>query len=323
MNNFWQKLPVNFSVLAPMEDVTDTVFRQIIILAGRPDVFFTEFTNCDGICSVGQSKLIHRLKFNPLEQPIVAQIWGATSQNYEETSRLCTELGFSGIDINMGCPERNVTKIGACSALINNPKLAKEIIQAVQKGTDGKIPVSVKTRIGFNTIVTKEWITFLLQQNIQALTIHGRTAKELSDVPNHFDQIKLANTIKYDLGIDLGIDTKIIANGDIINWQDGISKCESTNSDGYMIGRGVFHNPWCFNHNIELTDISREDRLRLLSQHLQLWQETWQDQKHYPKLKKYFKIYCQSFPQATELRIKLMETNSITEAAQLIREALL
>jgi tRNA-dihydrouridine synthase len=193
MTNFWQtyidKKP--FFVLAPMEDVTDTVMRQIIkkINNNKPEILFTEFTNCDGICSIGQSKVIHRLKYNPkTERPIVAQIWGKTVKNYFETAKLCLELGFDGIDINMGCPEKSVIKQGSCSALIKNQPLAKEIIQATKEGSQNKIPVSVKTRIGFKEIQTEEWFSFLLDQDLQALTVHGRTVSG-SDLPANWEEI--------------------------------------------------------------------------------------------------------------------------------------
>lgn len=191
MKNFWKDLPRPFFILAPMEDVTDIVFRGIVRKAnnGMPQVLFTEFTNCDGICSIGQPRVIHRLKYDPSERPIVAQIWGKTPLNYEETSRLCLELGFDGIDINMGCPEKSVIKQGACSALINNQPLAKEIIEACKRGTSGQIPISVKTRIGFKKIQTDEWIGFLLRQDIQALTVHGRTVAG-SDEPANWNEIK-------------------------------------------------------------------------------------------------------------------------------------
>ena len=204
MKNFWLDLPTPFFILAPMEDVTDIVFRGMVRKAndGMPQVLFTEFTNCDGICSVGQSKVIHRLKYDPSQRPIVAQIWGKTPQNYEETSRLCLELGFDGIDINMGCPEKSVIKQGACSALINNQPLAKEIIAACKRGTNGKIPISVKTRIGFNKIQTEEWISFLLAQNIQALTVHGRTVAG-SDEPANWIEIKKAVEIKNLMELEL------------------------------------------------------------------------------------------------------------------------
>jgi tRNA-dihydrouridine synthase len=190
MKNFWKNLPRPFFILAPMEDVTDIVFRGMVRKANEnmPQVLFTEFTNCDGICSVGQSRVIHRLKYDPSQRPIVAQIWGKTPLNYEETAKLCLELGFDGIDINMGCPEKSVIKQGACSALINNKPLAKEIIEACKRGTCGQIPISVKTRIGFNKIQTEEWIGFLLKQNIQALTIHGRTVAG-SDEPADWSEI--------------------------------------------------------------------------------------------------------------------------------------
>jgi tRNA-dihydrouridine synthase len=314
MVNFWNKVGKNFSVLAPMEDVTDTVFRQVIIHAGRPDVLFTEFTNCDGICSIGQAQLIHRLKYSDSEKPIVAQIWGANPNNYEETARLCLELGFDGVDINMGCPEKNVVKIGACSALIENEELASQIIESTIKGCEGKIPVSIKTRIGYSKIDTIRWISFLLSHDIQALTIHGRTAKELSLVDNHWEEIAKACELKQIQKPDI----KIIINGDIMNSIQGKDLCIKYNADGYMIGRGVFKNPWCFNPLVIIDEVTKSQRLQLMKLHLELWSKTWGESKHYPKLKKYFKIYCQSFNEASDLRIQLMDTNTIEEALAII-----
>lgn len=179
-------------ILAPMEDVTDTVFRQIIIQCGPPDLLFTEFTNVEGITSEGVLKIIHRLKYNKqVEKPIIAQIWGITPQDYYKACKVILELGFDGVDINMGCPVKNVIKQGACSALINNRPLALEIIQACKSALGGKIPLSIKTRIGFNKIQTDDWITFVLKElRPDALTIHARTVKEESKVPNHFDEYK-------------------------------------------------------------------------------------------------------------------------------------
>jgi tRNA-dihydrouridine synthase len=210
MNNCWQN-QINsgsdepFFILAPMEDVTDIVFRGIIrkynsaeyvknklgiVLDNKinPEILFTEFTNCDGMCSVGQSRVIHRLKYDSNERPIIAQIWGKTPQNYYETAKLCLELGFDGIDINMGCPEKNVIKQGCCSALINNKELAKEIIDSVKKGTESKIPVSVKTRVGFKLIQTENWFGFLLEQNLDAITVHGRTVAQ-NELPANWGEI--------------------------------------------------------------------------------------------------------------------------------------
>ena len=192
MTNFWATLPKNFSVLAPMEDVTDTVFRQVIIRAGRPDVLFTEFCNVEGVQSVGQARVIHRLKYSEIERPIVAQVWGVTPEDYYKTAKLIVELGFDGMDINMGCPVKKVINLGACSALIKDHNKASQIIEACQKGLAGRIPLSVKTRIGFDKIDTDNWLKFLLTQNLQAITVHGRTVKEQSAVPNHYDQIARA-----------------------------------------------------------------------------------------------------------------------------------
>jgi tRNA-dihydrouridine synthase len=202
MNNFWTqytKPNQPFFILAPMEDVTDVVFRQVVKKAnqGQPEILFTEFTNCDGICSVGQSRVIHRLRYNPAtERPIVAQIWGKTPENYRQTAKLCLELGFDGIDINMGCPEKSVIKQGSCSALINNQPLAKEIIEATQAGSESKLPISVKTRVGFRKVQTEEWFGFLLEQNLQAITIHGRTVSGSNDPANWEEITKVVNLKK-------------------------------------------------------------------------------------------------------------------------------
>jgi tRNA-dihydrouridine synthase len=204
-NSFTGVVSDPFFILAPMEDVTCVVFRGIVRKYNspeyiesktglslptkvNPEVLFTEFTNCDGMCSVGQSRVIHRLKYDKNERPIVAQIWGKTPQNYYETAKLCLELGFDGIDINMGCPEKSVIKQGSCSALINNPELAKEIIDAVKRGVDGKIPVSVKTRIGFKLIQTQQWYSFLLEQDLSAITVHGRTVAQ-DELPANWQEI--------------------------------------------------------------------------------------------------------------------------------------
>jgi tRNA-dihydrouridine synthase len=181
-----------------MEDVTDTVFRQVIQSVARPDVFFTEFTSTAGVQSSGQAKVIHRLKYSQNERPIVAQVWGITPDDYYKTAKLVVDLGFDGMDINMGCPVKNVIKQGACSALIKSPSLAKEIILATKEGLQNKIPLSVKTRIGFNKIETESWCGFLLNDcQPEVLTIHGRTVKEESGPPAHWDEIgKVVNINK-------------------------------------------------------------------------------------------------------------------------------
>ncbi|GAB4147388.1 MAG: tRNA-dihydrouridine synthase [Patescibacteria group bacterium] len=292
-----------------MEDVTDTVFRQIVAQEGRPDVFFTEFTNCEGAQSAGQAAVVKRLKYTENERPLVAQIWGITPSDYFKTAQMIAELGFDGIDINMGCPVKKIIKQGACSALIKNPSLAKEIILATREGA-GNLPVSVKTRIGFNQIQTEEWIGFLLKEiQPEVLTIHGRTVKEASKVPNHWDEIgKVAQ-----LRNQLSPETLVVGNGDIISMQEGVDKCNEFNLDGYMIGRGIFQNLWVFNPRIDPAEVPIAKRLQVLEDHVKLFHITWGTTKHFNLMKKYFKIYLNTFPGAAEMRAELMNCNSAEE----------
>ena len=229
MKNFWKDLKKPILIQAPMDDVTDTVFRQIIDKCGRPDVFFTEFTNVEGMCSRGRDKVGKRLFFSKIERPIVAQIWGLDPAKFLETAKLIKKMGFDGIDINMGCPEKAVIKRGSCGALINNHPLTKKIILATCEGAGG-LPVSVKTRIGVKHIQTEEWAEFLLKLNLDALIIHGRTVAEMSDVPNHWDEIgkvvKLKDAMK--------VKTLIIGNGDIKSREDALEKYEKYKLDGIL-----------------------------------------------------------------------------------------
>lgn len=313
--NIWRELRDNgpLMILAPMEDVTDTVFRRVIASCGRPDLFFTEFTNCEGAQSVGQARVVHRLRYKPDEKPLIAQVWGITPEDYYKTARLIRDMGFDGVDINMGCPVKKVVKAGACSALIKNPSLAQEIVQATKEGA-GEIPVSVKTRIGFNHIVTEEWVSFLIDScKPAALTIHGRTVKEQSKVPNHWDEIGKSVAIRNSIQSSLPTEerTLIIGNGDIISYQEAQNKIIKYGLDGIMIGRGIFHNPWIFDGSVDINDKNQNDRIELLILHLKLWGQEWGESKNFQKLKKYYKMYIQNFPGAAQLRSQLMEIDDI------------
>lgn len=317
MKNLWNNLRKPILVQAPMDDVTDTVFRQIIAKCGKPDVFFTEFTNVEGMCSRGKDSVGKRLIFTEKERPIVAQIWGIDPKKFLETAKLIKLRGFDGIDINMGCPEKAVIKRGSCGALINNQKLAEEIISAVKKGAGG-LPVSVKTRIGVNKIQTEEWASFLLKQSLDALIIHGRTVAEMSDVPNHWDEIgkvvELRNKLK--------VKTLIIGNGDIKTRQEALDKAERYGLDGIMIGRGIFGNLWIFNPNIKPDDISNQEKLRLLIEHVELLDKTWGKKKNFSLMKKFYKIYISGMPDAKEVRIKLMNFKTAPETLNFLNSLL-
>jgi nifR3 family TIM-barrel protein len=312
--NIWNTLKKPIMILAPMEDVTDSVFRQIIIDCGRPDLFFTEFTNVEGMASKkGNHIVTQRLQYTSQEKPLIAQIWGKDPKHYFEAAKKIVDMGFDGIDINMGCPEKSITKNGCCSALINNPSLASEIIKATQEGVRGEIPVSVKTRIGFTTIVTESWISFLLSHNLAAITVHGRTAKEMSAVPCHWDEI--GNSVI--LRDHLKSDTLIIGNGDVFTLKDAQEKVAQYKVDGVMIGRGIFHNPFLFTGK-EREDIPISVLIDTAKKHNALYGSTWGKQKNFAALKKFYKIYVQGFPGAQEMREKLMLTNSIEEAEQIL-----
>lgn len=308
----WQQLPRAIFILAPMEDVTDTVFRRIISSVGRPALYFTEFTNVDGFFSSGRTQVTQRLLFTAEEKPLIAQIWGMKPENYFKAAQELEQMGFDGIDINMGCPQKDVISKGACSALINNHALAKEIIQATKEGA-GKLPVSVKTRLGLKTNQRDEWISFLLEQDLAALTIHGRTASEMSIPPAHWDEIGKVVEMRNERGLTL----PIIGNGDVGSLAEAEEKVATYGVDGVMIGRGIFHNPWLF-ANKKLEDITLEERFDLLLTHVELFEKTWGNTKPFQILKKYFKIYIADFPGASDLRARLMEAKNGDEIRKII-----
>lgn len=314
----WQKLAKPFFVLAPMDDVTDTVFRQVVRKHGSPDVFITEFTSTDALCSKGEHSTMRRLKFTEKERPLIVQIWGTIPEHFYLSAVKLSKMGFDGIDINMGCPIRDVVKGGACSALIKNPKLAKLIIEATKKGAPN-LPVSVKTRVGFNSIETEMWIGFLLEQNLDAIIIHARTANEMSAFPAHWEEIKKSVLLREAKGMD----TVIIGNGDVIDRNDGIEKIKSTGADGIMIGRGTFHNLYAFREDSDKWHLlSPKDKVAILKEHVQLYEKTWGDARKFPILKKFFKIYINGFPNAADMRTQFMETHTPAEAISLAEKIL-
>lgn len=319
MDNFWKTLPKPFVVLAPMEEVTDFVFREMFLVLPRPDVFFTEFTSADGLVYDKHERTIAKLKFSEEQRPIVAQIWGNNPENFFKGARIVAELGFNGVDINMGCPERMVVKRGCGAGLIGNYTLAKEIISAVKEGVNNGLPVSVKTRIGINSVVTESWTSFLLEQNLAALTIHSRTAKQMSAVPADWEETKKAVEIRNSQFPD----TVIIGNGDIGNYSEAVKACQEYGTDGAMIARGVFSNPWAFEKSEVPQKHGKEEYLGFLAKHLALFEKTWGRGKNYHIMKKFFKMYVREFEGSSELRQLLMETNNSSEAVKLIDKYLL
>ena len=377
MHNFWKKLTAirrtqgkPFFILAPMADVTDMAFRQIIVECGKPDVLYTEFVSADGLCSEkGRPKLMPHLAFKENERPIVAQIFGSNPQHFYEAAKLIARLcpvvdfptatkspkkfrkihygvcpvvnfsdaqsampeateksttGFDGIDINMGCPAGKIVKHDSGAGLILNPELAKKIIHETKRGAGG-LPVSVKTRIGYNKIITEEWMSHLIEAEPAAIILHGRTMKEMSKVPAHWDEIGKAAVLCRKAGIP------IIGNGDVASYADGVKKAKQYGLDGIMVGRGVFSNPWFFSagggsafggNPVAKTPT---EKIELLKKHVELFTELWVNPpaggKHFDVMKKFFKIYISGWEGAKELRIKLMNTKNIPEVLTILTDS--
>lgn len=311
--NVWKQLPRPFLALAPLEGVTDTVFRQIVASCAKPDLFFTEFTSAEGFCSEGKEHVAQNFRFTENETPIIAQIWGKDPDMLYQTAEAVSKMGFAGIDINMGCPVRDVMKTGCGAAMIDTPDIAREVISAVRSGA-GSLPVSIKTRLGNKLIQTEAWVSFLLEQGIAALTLHGRTVKELSKVPAHWDEIGKAVLIRNEMGVD----TVIIGNGDVKDAQDALRKHEQYGVDGVMIGRGIFQNPWAFDRSGHIGTTA--ELLDVMERHITLFEATWGERKHYAIMKKFYKIYVGGFHDATSWRERFMATNSALEALALTNE---
>jgi nifR3 family TIM-barrel protein len=307
--NFWQKLKTPIFILAPMDGVTDTVFRQIVISCGRPDVLVTEFVPVDALLSSAQDRVIkNSLSFDESERPIVAQIWGTDPDKFREAAKILAKLGFDGIDINMGCPVETIIKKGACSALIKNPKLAVKIILATIDGA-GNVPVSVKTRLGFDKLETEEWTKTLLSTPISALTLHLRTAAQMSKVPAQWDEIEKAVSVRGEIGSK----ALIIGNGDIKSLDEAQQMVSKYKIDGVMIGRGIFENVYLFNTSIDPEQVTPQQKMDLLLKHLDLFHKTWGDKRNFEIIKKFVKCYVNNFKGATDARDTLMKTKSMDE----------
>ncbi|MGO3701752.1 MAG: tRNA dihydrouridine synthase [Candidatus Saccharimonadales bacterium] len=305
MSNFWNNLPQPFYILAPMEAVTDVIFRHVVAKAGAPDIWYSEFTNATGWVHAGEKAIGGRLIRTEDEDPIVAQIWGGEPGDMEQLAEHCKELGFHGIDINMGCPAKSAIKSGG-SALIRKPEVA---VAAIAAAKTAGLPVSVKTRLGYTHVDEwRNWLTTLLQQDIVNLTIHLRTKKEMSKVPAHFELIDDIVALRDEIAPG----TLLTINGDIENHAHGeelVRKHPGVN--GVMIGRGIFHDPFCFNEGVTKEGSKKAELLSLLLLHLDLFDQ-WQPHTNRPfeTLKRFFKIYVRDFDGAKELRDTLMHCKS-------------
>lgn len=312
--NFWQKLKKPIFVLSPMADVTDSSFRQIIAKYGKPDVMWTEFVSADGLFLGDKEALIKNLDFTKKERPIVAQFFTSKLEFIKRASELAVKLGFDGIDINMGCPDKSVEKQGAGASLIKNPKLATELIKMAKEGALD-LPVSVKTRVGYNKDELDLWLPILISAEPAVITIHARTRKQMSRVPADWSYIKRAVEIRNKMKSK----TLIIGNGDIKSLEEAEMKVKETGADGVMIGRAIFGNPWFFNKNKK--EINKEEKLKVLVEHSKLFEKII-SHKNFSIMKKHYKAYVNGWSGAKELRIKLMEAKNAKEVEKIIKSYL-
>jgi nifR3 family TIM-barrel protein len=316
-------------VLAPMADVTDAAFRRMIAkysahtradgTVGGPDVMWTEFVSADGLVRAteeGKKKLMADLIYTEEERPIVAQLFSSTPEHMEAGAKLCAELGFDGIDINMGCPDRSIEKQGCGAAMIKNPPVAREIIRAAKRGIEasGKIiPVTVKTRVGYSKDELETWLPELLKEEPAVVTVHARTRKDMSKVPARWERVKRAVEIRNELGSK----TLIFGNGDVTSVNDAYEKCAETRADGAMLGRAIFGNPWLFHPTRDLSNIPLVERLRVMCEHTRLFCELLPF-KNFAIMKKHYKAYVSGFPGAHELRAHLMEAKDVPQVESIV-----
>jgi tRNA-dihydrouridine synthase len=314
----WDRLAVPFSVLAPMEDVTDTVFRRMVQAAGAPDLMVTEFTSTDGLCTAGRPRVIGRLAFTPGEKPLLAQVWGNSPERYLRVAAEIRAMGFDGLDINMGCPVRKIIGRGSCGALIQNPGLAAELIAAAREGAGG-LPVSVKTRIGVSQPRAEEWLGFLLSQGLAALTVHGRTVAQQSDGAADWGAVALAVRLRDAAGLA----TRIIGNGDVRSAEAFHRRVGETRADGIMIGRGVFENLFLFGSirggvGTDFSALTPQEKIAWFRRHIDLHEETWGRDGRFDALKKFAKTYLRAFEGAGRLVDAIMHTRIHAAAREVL-----
>lgn len=309
MADVLKSLPKPFFVMAPMDDVTDTVFRQIIAGCAAPDLFITEFVNVDGLQSPGRAKLIPKLQFSAKEKPILAQLWGKVPENYYKTAKELVGMGFDGIDLNFGCPVKAVIKNGCGAMMINNRELVGEISQATREAVGNHFPISVKTRLGLKE-VDYSWFEFLLKQKLNMLTIHGRTASGLSKDSADWGAIGKIRELRDKLSPT----TLIVGNGDVMTRSQGSKLAAEYSLDGIMIGRSVFSDPYVFSKSSPWLTMSKEEKINLYKKHVQLFAKTWENnERKIHTLNKFCKIYVNGFDGAKELREQLMRSDSVDE----------
>lgn len=332
--------------MAPMDGVTDFAFRHTTALVAKPDVMFTEFTNATGLF-YAPDRLLRDFEYSEIERPIVAQIYGNNPEDFYKATHVVCELGFDGVDINMGCPAKTVANNNCGAKLITLPDLALQIMAATRQATidwaNGqkledlkirkarlidlvkemnirrtgqetvarrRIPFSVKTRIGFDAIVIESWVQQLLQEAPAVISIHGRTLKQMYKGFAHWDAIQKAGELIHQQGNG----TLVLGNGDIKSIQDACTRIEQSGVDGALIGRASIGNPWIFKNPGK---ISIQERFHAALEHAKHYQSI-RGSEHFQSIRKHLTGYLSCFPEAARYRMLALKTNSLEE----LKEAL-
>ena len=327
--NFWQDLRKEkgdepILVLAPMADVTDYAFRKVIAKYGMPDVMWTEFVSADGLSLApeeGREKLMKGLEFDDKQRPMIAQIFSSNPEYMENAAKLVSSLGFDGVDINMGCPARNIEKQLSGSAMIKHPELSQKVIEATVDGAP-MLPMSVKTRLGYNEDNLEDWLRTILEKKPKLVTLHARTRRDLSKVPARWERIRRAVEIRDEFQSDIPKEerTLIFGNGDVNSIADAKKKASETGCDGVMIGRGIFGKPWLFNKKYSDGGMPPlKKRLKILIEHAEAF-DKYCGYKNFAVMRKHFKAYVQGFQGSKELRIELMMTTNSKEVKQIVKK---
>lgn len=329
MTNFWKRLKKPIICLAPMADVTDPAFRRIIAKYGKPEVMWTEFVSADGLVLApeeGRKKLLKDLEYSETERPIVAQFFTSSTENMRKAAELANKLGFDGVDINMGCPDGSIEKQGAGAKLLQNAKLARELIK-VAKESSGGLPVSIKTRTGYDRPELENWLPEILKESPAAVTVHARTRREMSKVPAQWQWVKRAVEIRDEFALrhaqGQNEQTLILGNGDVKSLKEVPERVAETGCDGVMLGRAIFGNPFLFSKETYPEGTGGlKLKLTVLVEHAKLFEELLGEYKNFAVMKKHFKAYINGFSGAVELRAKLMETTNALEVEREIEEFL-
>jgi nifR3 family TIM-barrel protein len=357
-NTFWQTLPRPILALSPMDGVTDQPYRHLQKKYGPPMLIYTEFTSAEGLC-LSQGRLLRDLVYDETQRPIIAQIFGKRPEFFYQAAIIVCELGFDGVDINMGCPAKTVTQGGSGAGLIRTPLLAQEIVRATQQGVRDwangatvddcqhlpkrvaaqirarhatlppayqqrrPIPVSVKTRVGYETPIIDEWLPYLLEVAPVAIGIHGRTLEQGYTGEASWEEIGR--------GVDLarGSGILILGNGDIQSLAHAQQRVRNYGVDGVLVGRATYGNPFFFNaQHPPLSDENAPEPAlinqlaAIMVEHAQLYERTYQ---HYEKyffspMRKHLGWYARHMHGGKRLRIPLMQTNTPEQVAAILTE---